>query len=130
MLQLQFMYPTTNPEVGIDGLQLAVDRMVLAVAVAKVFANCKTQSDEIDISDILTNEDKIIKKKKLYGIMKYALNLQVDVDKIKDGKPISDESKRIIETELLDLTIRCGSLSEIYHFLITSQEFYKQIIHS
>ena len=129
MLQLQLMYPTTD-DVHIDGLNLAVERMILAVAVAKVFATCKTQSDEIDVSDILSNEDKIMKKKKLYGMVKYALNLQVDVDKIKDGKQVSDASRRIIEIEMLDLTIRCGSLNEIYRFLITSQDFYNQIIYS
>lgn len=129
MLPIQAMYPITE-EVSIDALNLAVERMILVVAVAKTFATCKTKSEEIDISDTISNEDKIIEKKKLYRMIKCALNIQVDVDKMKEGKPVSDLSRRIIETEISDLTTRCGSLREIHRFLNTSQDYYKQIIYS
>jgi hypothetical protein len=129
MLPIQSMYPITE-EVSIDALNLAVERMILVVAVAKTFATCKTKSEEIDSSVILSNEDKIIEKKKLYGMIKCALNIQNDVDKMKEGKQVSDLSRRIIETEISDLTTRCGSLSEMHRFLNTSQDYYKQIIYS
>ena len=70
--------------------------------------------------------------KKIFGSVndRFIKSLQNDVDKMKEGKPVSDLSRRIIETEISDLTTRCGSLSEMHRFLNTSQDYYKQIIYS